>query len=850
MALTKNLSTPTGATKSVQDTGALIDPAMYTIDGVSSVAQAAIGVAKDVKAARDKKKASARQTKRQDASDARAEASAARAQNAENRAAQTFANTQEDRVKKTLDSSFEDDAERVVMRLDKVQRGISQKGGSQAQLSLTLESETTALLQQYPGYEAELGAYMQKRGFQSTFFQGLDDAQKQHVSERDNRLQRQEEAKDVAFQSGLVDENTPEKEAISIGQSIQAYKAETAILKERAQILNDNKRMSIEERKAEQGQIDRKMAQAASKGASTITGAVTSAVLSQMSNATPDNYKQITSKIPTKILELEAGREQLYQDYGYNADAMKAIDKGIDASKKMLVDMSSGDYSQAKANATSLSNMKSSFGLDLYEVAPIMGIVDSLPAPMQDSIYSGTGMFKGMMPEMQKGLLDSMQRIDSMERQRFESLQKNTGGPKGDEPRPPLETLSIKEAQDRVQYDSFNQKESLRKVIDPNTSPEEMTPNLDTFIDSQVHLLPAFERVISESSKSGVEDALIGVDKIASPQVAQALEIAMQNPAFKEEAEMVMSSTRNQMQKALDLVSTNSKETGGMFTSGFDPRAGRYSAMFNGDRVDGAKKMAGNFGIGASLISNEDLRLRALKEGPNPKMERKIEVLNKAMDFLARTRDHDKSVKPNITELEYRNAYASKDFSGVFQDNPAELGDTSIDPSMIDYTEASFKGMALSSAYRVKEESLAPALDSAATSLNLPPALVHSMADTETGHLTGENRETVTNKWGARGIMQVTKPTAEEMGYSWEDMLDPEINAKAGSEYMSDQLANFNGDIEDALMAYNAGPTKVRKWIREGRPIVQGKSWQTNAFPYVEKILSNLENTQTNEGDN
>ncbi len=76
---------------------------------------------------------------------------------------------------------------------------------------------------------------------------------------------------------------------------------------------------------------------------------------------------------------------------------------------------------------------------------------------------------------------------------------------------------------------------------------------------------------------------------------------------------------------------------------------------------------------------------------------------------------------------------------------------------------------------------------------------------------------------GAMGLMQLRPETARELaselGIPWtsdEMLFDPELNVLLGSCYLRRQLDRF-GDLDAALAAFHAGPTRIRSRIEESR---------------------------------
>ena len=100
-------------------------------------------------------------------------------------------------------------------------------------------------------------------------------------------------------------------------------------------------------------------------------------------------------------------------------------------------------------------------------------------------------------------------------------------------------------------------------------------------------------------------------------------------------------------------------------------------------------------------------------------------------------------------------------------------------------------------------------LAAAARRHGLDPALLHALVTVESGYDARAR-----SPKGALGLMQLMPETARR--YGSRDPLDPAQNVAAGTAYLRDLLALFDGELPLALAAYNAGEAAV---LRHGRRI-------------------------------
>ncbi len=99
----------------------------------------------------------------------------------------------------------------------------------------------------------------------------------------------------------------------------------------------------------------------------------------------------------------------------------------------------------------------------------------------------------------------------------------------------------------------------------------------------------------------------------------------------------------------------------------------------------------------------------------------------------------------------------------------------------------------------------------------LEPEIVCAVINTES-HFN----ENAVSSAGAAGLMQLMKPTAdwaaEELGlegYTYENINDPNLNIELGCWLLNSLISKYEGNLDTALCAYNAGSGNVDRWLRD-----------------------------------
>ncbi|MGS2718734.1 transglycosylase SLT domain-containing protein [Eionea flava] len=135
-------------------------------------------------------------------------------------------------------------------------------------------------------------------------------------------------------------------------------------------------------------------------------------------------------------------------------------------------------------------------------------------------------------------------------------------------------------------------------------------------------------------------------------------------------------------------------------------------------------------------------------------------------------------------------------------------------------------------------------IDYTAKKYDIPSSLVFSIARQESAW-----EFDATSRVGARGLMQLMPATAKQtakkarLAYKKSQLFDPKYNISLGSHYITGLLAQYDDNRALAIASYNAGPHRVKQWLKRSNASLPLDVW-VEIIPfketrkYVQNVLS------------
>ena len=115
-------------------------------------------------------------------------------------------------------------------------------------------------------------------------------------------------------------------------------------------------------------------------------------------------------------------------------------------------------------------------------------------------------------------------------------------------------------------------------------------------------------------------------------------------------------------------------------------------------------------------------------------------------------------------------------------------------------------------AVKVGVDSLEPIIVQMSEKYDVPTALIKATIKQESNWNVSASRFEAHKTDASWGLMQILLATAKETlgnnNLTITQLLNPPTNIEAGTKYLAKQLKRYNGNMMDAIAAYNAGTAK------------------------------------------
>jgi len=93
----------------------------------------------------------------------------------------------------------------------------------------------------------------------------------------------------------------------------------------------------------------------------------------------------------------------------------------------------------------------------------------------------------------------------------------------------------------------------------------------------------------------------------------------------------------------------------------------------------------------------------------------------------------------------------------------------------------------------------------------------------------------------AHGLLQIMPKTAPEVGFSKQDIKDPEKAAIAGVRYFMKNLNKFQGNLDAATVAHHSGPGGAQRWLTSGSAGTVDLATGLSTNDYLAKVQGQTE---------
>lgn len=263
---------------------------------------------------------------------------------------------------------------RAESELGKAKAGVAQGRLPPGALQVNVTAVKDRLFAAYPEQRAEIGKYLQERGYDHWEFRDLAAAKKVQEGQQDSQLKAQQSDYEYAFTKSVGDPGLSFEQNASLGAAMRAQDNVFERAKERSAL---TAQMTDTQQKAftfQKEQTDLEVDQSVNAVISEMTNSYIPTLHTLIAAGVGDADKEDRlAKVPPLIANvIESQRQATIQSLGAGATKARlaSINERFDGLKKQVEDQFSGTMSSYQTNKRAADNISNTFGVSIAQAMP------------------------------------------------------------------------------------------------------------------------------------------------------------------------------------------------------------------------------------------------------------------------------------------------------------------------------------------------------------------------------------------------------------------------------------------------------------------------------------------------
>lgn len=738
------------------------------------------------------------------------------------------------------------DIQQSASEVKQVQSGVNQGQVPAATADLKIEKLVQDVAAKYPDQASNIYSWLGAQGLDHVVFrQARNQLAEQDYEEQSRQLQAKE-----AYTNGFTGSFG---DAVQYGARLQQAQAMYDLTKKNVELQTAQQNLSDAQIKAAKTQLGDAAYQNWSTKLGLQLGNIQSSLDQAFLAAGNDPQKQLDlaglgGTINTTIGEYRRAVLQGLAKDGVDQPTTDRVMGLFDSYSKSITDLYTGPLSQVQSSSRSLDIMKNSWQIETTQAMPLLSKMYGIfGKDATNAMIGGYALNDQTIKALQQEVQSFNPATDSGTKTVLDLGQILTG-------QKPI----VQENDPQKAAQALKSANAIVKGVAPQAASGDPQA-VKSWSDSYMVGITSAIHGISPATASR-DEIVNAADMLFSPQSRAIINSVVTNPSTSLQGQEMLHAS----QVAAQQIILSARDKPEITHSGYQMLQqgpdGHYSVVFDNSRfnkdyaqgvfntttsVGAMGGVIGGSGYQTTTKPNKD-ELKARLNRLDPALVKTANALNAATDHLVESRDKDPTLPGSMSVVEARKWYTTQTLPQGLAEKPGTMT-----PAQVKQTWSN-QLQSIRAALSNFTTGLATDPDTEAAGAVTGPQEASSAVNSIWGRLikqeSGGNQSAVSPK-GAVGVAQImpgTGPEAAKLaGLPWDAerlKTDSAYNQSLGQAYLQAQVEKYNGNIAQALAAYNAGPGAVDKAIQKAQ--TAGHSEWLMYLPketqgYVHSILGN-----------